>query len=95
MTDSNLVVPTDLKIEIEGLSRKEQRSEADVLRDALRQYVEQSVGIHWPRSIGMASDGSFDASRDEEYLAEHWIPFLLEECGLPPDFRSPDGTSSD
>jgi hypothetical protein len=43
----------------------------------------------------MASDGSFDVSKVDEYLAEHWLSFLLEEAGLPQEDRSSSETSSD
>lgn len=72
MAETTLVIPTDLKTEIEEVSRREHRSEVDVIRDALRQYVDQLDPIDWPRSIGMASDGSFNAADDEKYLAEGW-----------------------
>ena len=65
MTDSTLVVPTDLKIEIEELSRKEHRSEADVLRDAIQQYIVfHDVGkanAAFARYLEMASNGLLDA----------------------------------
>lgn len=81
MTDSTLVVPTDLKIEIEELSRKEHRSEADVLRDALRQYME-----HQPirRSLENIPNGSPDPSREEEYVKADWMldPRVPQSIGI-------------
>jgi metal-responsive CopG/Arc/MetJ family transcriptional regulator len=68
----SILVPDDLIPELEAASRREHRSEADVLRDALRQYFEEHDDIDWPRYIGMAADGSFNAADDEIYLAERW-----------------------
>jgi metal-responsive CopG/Arc/MetJ family transcriptional regulator len=68
----SILVPDDLIPELEEISRREHRSESDVLHDALRQYFEERDGIDWPRYIGMASDGSFNAADDEIYLAERW-----------------------
>lgn len=65
MTDSALVVPTDLKLEIEKLSQKEQRSEADVLRDAIQQYLAfhdiEKVSVSFARYLEMLSDGLLDS----------------------------------
>lgn len=74
MRRTTLCLPDDLKIEIEAVSKMERRSEAEVMRDALRQYVDQRRQDRWPRSIGMAADGSFDAADDEHYLKDHWKP---------------------
>lgn len=66
MVDAILKVPADLKIEIEELSRKEQRSEADVLRDAIQQYMAfHDIGkanITFARYLEMLSDGLLDSS---------------------------------
>lgn len=68
MTDSTLVVPIDLKTEIEELSRKEHRSEADVLRDAIQQYMvfhdAGKANAAFARYLKMASNGLFDAPDD-------------------------------
>lgn len=83
MTDSTLVIPTDLKIEIEERSRKEQRSEADVLRDALRQYAvfhdAGKANAAFARYLEMASNGLLDApdeatQRPEKPLARPIMP---------------------
>lgn len=71
MTKTTLLLPDDLKADIVALSKKEQRSEQEVMRDALRLYVAQHGMPRWPRSIGMADDGSFDSADDEKNLAEH------------------------
>jgi hypothetical protein len=84
MADATLVVPEELKIEIEAVSKREHRSEADVIRDALRQYVAHSEDIDWPRSIGMVSDGSFNAADDEKYTKEAWMlnPKVPQSIGV-------------
>lgn len=74
MRKTTLYLPDDLKIEIEAASKTERRSEAELMRDAIRQYVDQHRVERWPRSFGMASDGSFDPAEDEQYLKEHWKP---------------------
>ncbi len=81
MTDSTLIVPTDLKTEIEELSRKEHRSEADVLRDAIQQYRE-----HWPtpRSLEATRHESLDPAEEEEYSKADWMldPRVPQSIGV-------------
>ncbi|HET9661477.1 MAG TPA: hypothetical protein VFP05_14160 [Thermomicrobiales bacterium] len=81
MADSTLVVPTDLKIEIEERSRKEQRPEAEILRDALRQYIEHQPT---PRSSAVPADGSLDPVEEAEYLKEEWMldPRVPQSIGI-------------
>lgn len=95
MEKVTIELPIELKRSLRAIARRDGISMSAVVRAALYAHLEQGPNARWPRSIGMASDGTFDASKDEEYLAEHWIPFLLEECGLPPDYRSSKETSSD
>jgi Arc/MetJ-type ribon-helix-helix transcriptional regulator len=83
MAEAILVVPDDLKTEIEAVSKREHRSEADVIRDALRQYVEHLDEIDWPRSIGMVPDGSFNAADEEQYRASRALePKLPKSIGI-------------
>ncbi|MCA9859141.1 MAG: ribbon-helix-helix protein, CopG family [Thermomicrobiales bacterium] len=84
MADATLIVPEDLKTEIEAVSKREHRSEADVIRDALRQYVAHSADIDWPQSIGMASEGAFNAAADEAYIKERWMldPNVPQSIGV-------------
>ena len=81
MTDSTLVVPTDLKIEIEELSRKEHRSEADVLRDALRQYIEHRP---LPRSLEATGNESTTPAGEAEYVKADWMldPRVPQSIGI-------------
>lgn len=88
-------LPIALKRSLRAIAHRDGISMSAVVRAALYAHLEEGPNADWPRSIGMISDGSFDASKDEEYLAEHWLPFLLEESGLPPDYQSSKGSSSD
>ena len=88
-------LPIELKRSLQAIALRDGISMSAVVRAARYAHFEQGPNARWPRSIGMASDGTFDASRVDEYLAEHWLPFLLEESGLPPDYRSSKETSSD
>lgn len=84
--------PANQKAAIDNIGHERGMSRSAIIREALVEYFRP---VPMLRSIGMASEGSFDASKNEEYLADHWLSFLLAECGLPPDYRSPNKTSSD
>jgi len=60
---------TDL--ELAGLARQQERSKAELIREALSSYVErQGMPRPLPRSVGMGRSGVPDlAERDEELLA--------------------------
>jgi plasmid stability protein len=88
-------LPIGLKRSLRAIAYRDGISMSTVVRDALHAHLEQGPNALWPRSIGMASDGSFDVSKVDEYLAEHWLSFLLEEAGLPQEDRSSSKTSSD
>ncbi len=74
MHKTTLYLPDDLKIEVKTVSKTEQRSEAEVMRNAIREYVDKRLQTPWPQSVGMISDGTFDPAEDEKYLKEHWKP---------------------
>lgn len=75
MEKTTIYLPIALKSEIKILARRTKRSEAETIREALTEYVEQKRATRpLPKSLGMVSDGSFDAADYEAYLDEHWKP---------------------
>ena len=74
MRKTTIYFPDAMKIEIEAVSKMEQRPEAEIIREAVNSYLEDRRSRRWPRSIGMVADGTFDPADDERYLAEHWKP---------------------
>jgi Arc/MetJ-type ribon-helix-helix transcriptional regulator len=69
MADTFVVIPEDLKTELEAVSKREHRSEADVIRDALREYAAQHPEPRRPRSYDMAPNHLLDSAEDEESRA--------------------------
>jgi hypothetical protein len=61
----------ELAVEIKTRAKQERRTEADLIREAVTTYLANGKRS-LPSFVGMASDGSFDAAEDEQYLAEHW-----------------------
>ncbi|MBX3071589.1 MAG: hypothetical protein KF883_13880 [Thermomicrobiales bacterium] len=75
MEKTTLYLPTSLKSEIRILAQQSQRSEAEMIEEALITFVEQSRPTRpLPKSLGMASDGTIDAAEYEAWLDEHWKP---------------------
>jgi metal-responsive CopG/Arc/MetJ family transcriptional regulator len=73
MKKTTIYLPEELMIEIKIVSKQDRRSEAEIIREALGEYLTQRRRP-WPRSFGMVADGSFNAADDEAYLEEHWKP---------------------
>jgi len=75
MEKTTVYLPIALKSELKILAKRSKRTEAEMIREALADYLARnSVARPLPRSFGMVSDGSFNAAEDEAYLAEHWKP---------------------
>lgn len=73
MERTTVYLPRDLKISVKVLAKRKGSSEAEVIRDALAQYVSSENRDNLrPKSIGMISDGTVQADRFDEWLAENW-----------------------
>lgn len=81
MADTILVVPEDLKAEIEEASRRVHRSEVDVLRDAMRRFTEQLPAQQM--DDGTREDPS-ERSSDSEYVKPSWMldPRVPQSIGM-------------
>lgn len=66
MHKKTVMLPADLRASLEEIAQERGMSLSAVIREALEQYLHPTP---FPKSIGMISDESFDASKDEEYLA--------------------------
>jgi hypothetical protein len=75
MEKTTIYLPIAVKSEIKILAKRTERSEAETIREALIDYLERNRAPRpLPKSLGMVSDGSFDAADYEAYLDEHWKP---------------------
>lgn len=59
--------------EIKIVSRSEGRSEAELLRNAVDEYLERRRAA-LPSIFGKGSGGKFDAADSEDWLHENWKP---------------------
>ncbi|MCA9838406.1 MAG: CopG family transcriptional regulator [Trueperaceae bacterium] len=81
MTKTTIYLPEDLQHDLEALAKQENRTKADLIREALRTYVQQKPR-RLPKSIGMGQDGSLGASEIDSWIKENWIKDLgLDNAG--------------
>ncbi len=73
MKKTTIYLPEDIVIEIKALSVRDRRSEAELIRDALSNYVREQRS-HLPAFVGMVHDEGFRGRDDERYLDDHWKP---------------------
>ena len=77
MKKVTVLLPIELRRSLENIARQRGVSMSAIAREAIEVYVAKQLVL--PSIFGSVADGSFDASRDEEYLAEHWKPDWYEE----------------
>ncbi|MGH2948134.1 MAG: CopG family transcriptional regulator [Solirubrobacteraceae bacterium] len=72
MRKTTVYLPDDIRRGLEDAARETGRSQAELIRDALRTYL-TGRPAPWPESIGRhRSGGGFAARDDEKILAERW-----------------------
>ncbi|HEY7029963.1 MAG TPA: CopG family transcriptional regulator [Thermomicrobiales bacterium] len=74
MKKTTLYLPSDLSAAYSALSRRQRRSQAEVMRDALREYAERQE-LPLPDWVGMVeTDGEVNSTNAKDWLREHWRP---------------------
>ena len=71
MGASAIVIPDDLMKQLEALSEQEGRPIVDIVRGAMRLYLERHHPGLLRKSLDSASDRSLDATTDGEYPSDH------------------------
>ena len=72
MRKVSVELPTEMKQSLQAIALQRGISLSAVIRDALAEHFERKPDVRWPRSSGIASDGIFDPTDDERYLAARW-----------------------
>lgn len=73
MKKCSIALPEDLLVELQAIARRESKSQSEVIREALAEYVtDNERGKPRPKSFGMASSGRIQAADLEDWLAETW-----------------------
>jgi predicted transcriptional regulator len=73
MEKTTLYLTSELARMLQDVSRRKGRPQAELVREALQQYLERQERP-LPRSIGIAASGELDAAETEAWLEEHWRP---------------------
>jgi Arc/MetJ-type ribon-helix-helix transcriptional regulator len=69
---TTVYLPEDIRRGLDGAARDTGRSQAELIREALRTYLADRPAA-WPESFGRhRSQGTFAARDDEDVLAARW-----------------------
>ncbi len=63
--------PEELSVQVKALAMREQRTEAALIRDAVRVYLSNKKHP-LPRIMGMASSGKITGEESEDWLYANW-----------------------
>jgi len=71
---TTLYLPTELLASYTALSRTQKRAKAELMRDALSDYVEKQERTlpEWVEMI--ESEGEFDSTNVKAWIGENWDP---------------------
>lgn len=78
MEKTTLYLPDELHRALKAAAKREKRSVAEVMREALGQYVAQKPRPKL-RSIGAGADPDFSGRDSEDWLKENWHKDLVWE----------------
>lgn len=71
MEKTTLYLPEELRRALREAAKRERRSQAEVMREALEAYVAKRPR-ELPRSIGVGEDGSVGARESKAWIRERW-----------------------
>jgi hypothetical protein len=83
MEKTTLYLTEELQAELRALARRTGRPQAQLIRDAVAEYVARAERP-WPRSIGIVSSGAFPAREAKAHFRE-----LMDER-YPPRGPAPE-----
>jgi hypothetical protein len=73
MKKTTIYLPDEIVLQIKATSVREQRSEAEIIRIALGDYLSKRKP-ELPSFVGMVSDEDFQAKDTDTYLDAQWKP---------------------
>ena len=73
MKKTTVYLPDEMALQIKAASLREHRSEAEVIRVALGDYLNKRQR-ELPSFVGMVCDQDFQGRDTDTYLDEHWKP---------------------
>jgi predicted transcriptional regulator len=73
MQKTTLYLADDLQRSLAAVAKREGRSQAAIVRDALSAYLSRSAPVR-PSSIGAGSDKEVSGAASEAWLRKNWKP---------------------
>lgn len=71
MEKTTVYLPRDMQRQLEDLARRERRSQAELIREAIRAYLESEEQPPL-RSLGIAQSEEITGKTARSWLREHW-----------------------
>jgi hypothetical protein len=71
MEKTTLYLPSELQRSLAVTAKREGRSQAEIVRDALSNYFSGNTPLR-PHSIGVGSDNEVTGATSEEWLRKNW-----------------------
>ena len=71
MEKTTLYLPSELQRSLAATAKREGRSQAEIVRDALSTYFSGNAPLR-PHSIGAGSDNEVTGATSEEWLRKNW-----------------------
>ncbi len=71
MEKTTLYLPADMQRALQEQARRSGRPQAELVREALRSYLEATVSPR-PRSLGLGEDAGLSGRESEAWLAREW-----------------------
>lgn len=71
MEKTTLYLPEQLQRSLAALSRREKRSQAEIIREALDSYISSRSAVR-PSSLASGSDDEVSGATSEAWLRENW-----------------------
>ena len=80
MERTTVYFPASLRKRVADLSRRMEKPQAQILRDAVEAYVDQQSRPPM-RSIGSVSDPTISGAESEEFLRRNWVDAIDRRSG--------------
>lgn len=71
MDKTTLYLPADLRLQLEQAAKRERRSQAEIVREALGRYLSAAPAAKF-RSVGLGADDEVTGASSEAWLRQSW-----------------------
>ena len=74
MHKTTLYLPVEIRVRLRSLARASGRPQAELIREALREYLSENDVRPSPTSLGSGEDDGLNAADTAEWLRRSWQP---------------------